>query len=235
MRLDDVLFSLLFHVALITAVLACSAGSEPLPPKVYEVTLAEFAGPAQAAAPVQPEARPEPPRPESRPETPKPRPVKKEKAISARKVEKATPAPEEPRPEEPAPPEPPKAEPRQSASEGPAGPAAPAGSGRVAKNVGGILAYDADAVDTRPSVLRRVVPEYPTQARRLHQEGRVLVRLVVDEQGNPQACSVHKADPPDVFDDAALRAARRFRFVPGRVDGHFVATLVLIPFVFNLR
>lgn len=234
MRLGDVLFSALLHVALAAAALAWAGASEPVPPKVYEVTLAEFAGGPRAEATAPPQETPEPPRTAPPPPAPKPQP-KKEKAISARKEATAKPAVEEPRPEEPQPQaETPAQEASPSQSSAPQQ-AAGGGSGRGPKNVGGFLAYDSDKVDTRPSVLRRVVPEYPAQARRLHQEGRVLVRLVVDDQGNPQACSVQEVEPPEVFDEAALRAVRRFRFVPGRVDGRFVATLVLIPFVFTLR
>ncbi len=233
MRPGDVLFSVLLHATLATAVLAWPGTSEPLPPKVYEVTLAEFAGGPQAAAPAPPQETPEPPRPAPPPPKPQPKPQpKKEKAISARKEATAKPAPQEPQPEEPQP----QAEtPAQEAPPSSAPAQAAGGSGHGPRNVGGFLAYDSDKVDTRPSVLRRVVPEYPAQARRLHQEGRVLVRLVVDEQGQPQACSVQEAEPPEVFDEASLRAVRRFRFVPGRKDGRFVATLVLIPFVFTLR
>ncbi len=240
MRTGDVLFSVLLHAALVAAALAWTGSAEPLPPRIYEVSLAEFAGGPRAEAPAPPQARPEappePPRPEPKPAAPKPPAVKKEKAISARKEETAKPAPEEPRPEEPAAPAPdPSAQEAPPSQSSAPQQAAGGGSGRGPKNVGGFLAYDSDKVDARPSVLRRVVPEYPAQARRLHQEGRVLVRLVVDDQGNPQACSVQESDPPEVFDEAALRAVRRFRFVPGRKDGRFVATLVLIPFVFTLR
>jgi len=95
---------------------------------------------------------------------------------------------------------------------------------------GGMQAYDANAVDERPSVLREVVPEYPSQARRMRQEDRVL-----DEQGSPVTTLVQEATPAGVFDQAALGAAKRFRFLPGKIAGRRVMTAVLIPFEFTLR
>ena len=102
-------------------------------------------------------------------------------------------------------------------------------------SIGGLAAYDVDAVDQRPSIARRVLPEYPSKARRMNVQGRVDVRLVVDESGTPRECAVHRADPTGSFEDAALEAARKTRFIPGKVKGRAVNTVVLVPFVFALR
>jgi len=58
---------------------------------------------------------------------------------------------------------------------------------------------------------------------------------VVDEQGNPVASLIQEATPAGVFDQAALSAARRFRFLPGKIAGRRVVTAVIIPFEFTLR
>ena len=63
----------------------------------------------------------------------------------------------------------------------------------------------------------------------------VVVRLVVDTSGSPQNCAIHSSSPEGVFDDAALRAARKTRFLPGKVNGQPVNTLVMIPYQFTLR
>lgn len=96
-------------------------------------------------------------------------------------------------------------------------------------------AYAEDAVDQRPSISRRVMPEYPDRARRMNMQGQVVVQLVVDVSGNPQQCAIYSSDPAGVFDDAALAAARRTRFLPGKVHGQPVNTIVLIPYQFTLR
>ena len=66
-------------------------------------------------------------------------------------------------------------------------------------------------------------------------QGQVVVQLVVDVSGNPQQCAIYSSDPAGVFDDAALAAARRTRFLPGKVHGQPVNTIVLIPYQFTLR
>ena len=52
--------------------------------------------------------------------------------------------------------------------------------------IGGLSAYAEDAVDQRPSVSRRAIPEYPDRARRMNMQGQVVVQLVVDVSGKPQ-------------------------------------------------
>lgn len=90
-------------------------------------------------------------------------------------------------------------------------------------------------LDRPPTLLRRVRPEYPPEARKKRTEGRVLVRLIVDSKGLPTQCAIHAAAPPGYFEVAALEAARKMRFSPGRKDGRAVRTVVLLPFDFKLR
>lgn len=123
-------------------------------------------------------------------------------------------------------------------SAGVASSASPADSGARARRsvqVGGMQAYEADAVDERPSVVRGVRPEYPDKARRRNIEGRVLVRVLIDTQGQPRDCAVQSAEPAGMFEDAAVSAACRHRFLPGRIAGRSVMTVVILPFSFVLR
>ncbi|MDR2574106.1 MAG: energy transducer TonB [Desulfovibrio sp.] len=43
------------------------------------------------------------------------------------------------------------------------------------------------------------------------------------------------AAPTGYFEDAAIVAARNMRFLPGKIRGQPVNTVVLLPFVFHLR
>lgn len=197
--------------------------------------LAEFASPAPSvvapAAVPQAEAPVEPKKPEPVVERPEPKPVvaekPKTKKISTNKSAQQPPKVEE----EPAAPP---AAPAKTATTAATGPTGPAGSG-PSMNIGGLAAYDVDSVDQRPSIASRVLPEYPSKARRMNVQGRVFVRLVVDASGSPKSCEVHKAEPAGYFEDAALAAAQKTRFFPGKVRGQAVNTVVLVPFVFALR
>jgi protein TonB len=66
-------------------------------------------------------------------------------------------------------------------------------------------------------------------------EGAAVVELVVDTDGLPRACVIRSAQPPGYFEEAALYAAQRMRFMPGKLNGRPVNTLVLLPFAFRLR
>ncbi|MDR2819236.1 MAG: TonB family protein [Desulfovibrio sp.] len=108
-------------------------------------------------------------------------------------------------------------------------------SGPPQRQLGGFSAHDQNRVDQRPSIVRRVAPEYPARARRMRIEGVVVVELVVDAAGLPRACAVRSAEPPGHFEQAALDAAQKTRFLPGKIKGVSINTLVLLPFAFKLR
>ncbi|GAB1253975.1 energy transducer TonB [Desulfovibrio falkowii] len=122
---------------------------------------------------------------------------------------------------------------RPPAAGRPAVSSAPAGP--VPRNVERLSTYDNDALDQRPSITRRVAPEYPTKARRMNVQGTVTVQLVVDTAGKPRNYVVVKATPGGYFEEAALDAAHSMRFVPGKLKGLPVNTLVQLPFAFRLR
>ncbi|MGE4505139.1 MAG: energy transducer TonB [Desulfovibrionaceae bacterium] len=91
-----------------------------------------------------------------------------------------------------------------------------------------------DEVDEVPRPVASVPPKYPYNARRERIEGRVVVRMLVTASGEPASLSVASAEPEGVFEEAALEAARRWRFRPGRYSGQDVDTWVLLPFDFKL-
>jgi protein TonB len=60
---------------------------------------------------------------------------------------------------------------------------------------------------------------YPVLSRRLGEQGTVVVRVLVDEQGWPRQPSVWRSSGFERLDQAALRHISASRFVPGR-SGH---------------
>lgn len=71
-----------------------------------------------------------------------------------------------------------------------------------------------DSTDFLP--LNTVDPEYPARAAQRGIEGWVLVSFTVDESGAVinQSINVEDAEPPNIFNRAAIRAAEKFRFQP---------------------
>lgn len=82
-------------------------------------------------------------------------------------------------------------------------------------------------VDERVGVLEERRPRYPEALREAGVTGVVSVRFVVDTTGHADLRSLRVMESPsDLLTDAVLTALRGTRFIPGRVRGHAVPTLV---------
>lgn len=79
---------------------------------------------------------------------------------------------------------------------------------------------------------QRVSPSYPQIARAARVSGNVTVYLVVDEKGDVE--SVQRADGPVQLQQAAVEAARRWKFNPTEVDGRAVRVSGFLSFNFAL-
>ncbi len=71
--------------------------------------------------------------------------------------------------------------------------------------------------------LVRVDPDYPARARQRGIEGYVDLEFTIGPVGTVENVRVIAANPPAVFDRAALRAVRRWRYNPQVVEGVAVA------------
>jgi TonB family protein len=81
-------------------------------------------------------------------------------------------------------------------------------------------------------------PKYPAAALAAHQSGKIVLKVSVDAQGNPQSAVVDTAEPPEaetIFGDTAIASVMQWRFNPGVRDGKPVGGDVLVPFTFSLR
>ena len=88
--------------------------------------------------------------------------------------------------------------------------------------------FNADYLNNPP-------PVYPTLARRLGEQGTVLLRARVRADGTPDEVSIHRSSGSAHLDQAALEAVRQWRFIPARRGGTAVAAPVLIPISFTLQ
>jgi protein TonB len=232
-RLGSILASCVLHGGVIAVAFAFSPTPAEVPQtKVYRISLTHIVMPAQRGGThLSPLSEPSPPQqaPEPAAAAQRGKPAEKaqlspqEKNLSARKKKESPISPAENT----------SAPHAAAAVHAPRVETAPSDGG-APLDIGGFAAYGEDAVEQPPSVAVQIAPEYPQRARRMSVQGRVEVRLVVDEAGKPQACVVHKADPAGYFEEAALAAARKTRFNPGKLRGRPVNTLVHLSFVFVL-
>jgi protein TonB len=85
-----------------------------------------------------------------------------------------------------------------------------------------------------PSFLHREMPVYPAFARKLGKEGKVVLRLTIDERGNLKNVEVLETLGYG-FSESAVDAIKRSTFLPAKKDGKPVASRALLPVSFRLR
>ena len=87
--------------------------------------------------------------------------------------------------------------------------------------------FDADYLDNP-------APRYPPLARRMREEGVVLVRVYVSPTGEADRVELKRSSGSERLDESALTAVRQWKFVPAQSAGKAVAAWVLVPVAFSL-
>jgi protein TonB len=82
--------------------------------------------------------------------------------------------------------------------------------------------------------LNNPAPGYPTMARRMGDQGKVLLRVQVNAEGRAQEVQLKTSSGFPRLDEVALNTVREWRFVPARQGDQPVAAWVLVPIVFKL-
>lgn len=197
----------------------------PEPQIIPAEVIAQFIAPPApeppAPAPAAPPT-PQPPKPTPKPPQPKPQPVQKAPPLP-KAIADPTPAPNAPtgtldsapavNTAPPAPPAPP-------APSTP--PAAPSG--------GAVQLPSSDA-----AYLNNPRPGYPSISRRMGEQGKVLLRVMVSEQGLPQQIEIKTSSGYERLDKAAITSVQRWRFVPGKRNGIPEAMWYIVPINFVLE
>ncbi|MBI2313532.1 MAG: energy transducer TonB [Betaproteobacteria bacterium] len=83
--------------------------------------------------------------------------------------------------------------------------------------------------------LHTPLPAYPSSARRLGQQGVVLVGVRVSREGIPGEVRLAKSSGFEALDEVALEAVRGWRFSPARRGGEPVASWIEVPVRFRLE
>jgi TonB family protein len=78
-----------------------------------------------------------------------------------------------------------------------------------------------------------VAPDYPVAARKAHVQGRVVIQARISESGKVENLQVLSAPP--LLRDAALAAARHWRYEPACLKGAPVAVDYVIQINFSLK
>lgn len=178
--------------------------------------------PPAPVPPPKPEvSKPAPPKPTPRRVRPAPAkvapPVPVTQAPTAVSREEPPPAPAAPVAETPAPPV-------EAPATSPA-PARPAES-RPAETVA--ARFDA-------AYLNNPAPAYPPLSRRMREEGKVMLRVFVTDEGTAGTIELSASSGSARLDAAARNAVSRWRFVPAKQDGRNIDAWVVVPIIFKLE
>lgn len=88
--------------------------------------------------------------------------------------------------------------------------------------------FNADYLDNPP-------PVYPAISRRIGEQGKVMLRVLVNAKGTADKVELRSSSGSSRLDDAALDTVKRWRFVPARQGDQPVAAWVIIPITFSLK
>jgi protein TonB len=95
---------------------------------------------------------------------------------------------------------------------------------------GGLL----DDVDSPPTPVSKIQPNYPSSLLKSGTGGRVLITCVVDETGKVVSSTVKQSAHPEL-DKAALAAVSKWKFKPASKAGRNVTAKCVVPFNFEVK
>ncbi len=99
----------------------------------------------------------------------------------------------------------------------------------------GVAASRVEVPSSVAQHLRNPKPAYPSQSRRLGEQGEVVLRVLVGEDGAPQKAQVQRSSGHDRLDRAALATVLAWRYVPGKRGGVPEAMWMDVPIQFVLE
>ena len=88
-----------------------------------------------------------------------------------------------------------------------------------------------------PNVLSSRKPPYPERAKQNGQQGTVVLRIEIKENGRAGAVSINQSSGYELLDEAAAATVQSWRFVPAknRSTGQSVSCFTTLPITFSLK
>jgi len=97
-----------------------------------------------------------------------------------------------------------------------------------------LAAAPAPKVVTSVEYIRPPQVEYPALSRRLGEQGRVLVRVLINRDGRAERVEVQSSSGSRRLDEAAIKAAREALYRPYSENGQPIPVWALVPTLFEL-
>ncbi len=89
--------------------------------------------------------------------------------------------------------------------------------------------------EAQPNYLRNPAPAYPREARQHGWEGVVILKIVVDQSGYPAQIEKEQSSGYGNLDESALKAVKKWKFMPAKIGSIPIQSTVRIPVKFELE
>jgi periplasmic protein TonB len=83
--------------------------------------------------------------------------------------------------------------------------------------------------------LQNPKPTYPAMSKRLNEQGKVMVRVLIGADGLPQKAELRQSSGFERLDQSAMTTVMQWRYVPGKRDGMAEAMWFVVPITFVLE
>lgn len=83
--------------------------------------------------------------------------------------------------------------------------------------------------------LKNPAPAYPPLSRRMGEEGKVILRVLVNPQGTADSVDIKTSSGSTRLDEAAQKTVRNWKFIPAKRGDTAVQSWVLVPIIFKLE
>ena len=97
-----------------------------------------------------------------------------------------------------------------------------------------VAVFEVGELDNIPVPLVRPSPIYPARAKNRRIEGIVEIEFIVDQAGLVQNPEIISSSPVGYFEQSALSAIQRWKFIPGKINDQPVFTRVRQKMTFKL-
>ncbi len=83
--------------------------------------------------------------------------------------------------------------------------------------------------------LKNPAPPYPPLSRKMREEGKVILRVLVTPGGSAGSVEIKTSSGSQRLDESALRTVRNWKFIPAKRGDTPVESRVLVPIIFKLE
>lgn len=83
--------------------------------------------------------------------------------------------------------------------------------------------------------LNNPAPNYPNLSKRMGEEGRVLLRVLVSASGKAEGVELEKSSGYERLDNAAIDVVKKWSFIPAKKGKEVLSAYVLVPVKFTLN